>query len=163
MKRYSPSLCTLVGAIAVLAMLQWGSALAQTAQEHVHDMAHGVMPFDIGKTLHIFKMTESGGEQRVIVREHENADQIPLIRQHLRMEAERFQHGDYSDPAALHGTRMPGLDELAQGARRIRVSYAELPDGARIVFGTSDARLVTAIHRWFGAQLSEHGADARAE
>lgn len=26
-----------------------------------------------------------------------------------------------------------------------------------------DPALLTAIHRWFGAQLSEHGADARAE
>jgi hypothetical protein len=163
MNRNLPPLCARVGAIGVLAILAWGSTFAQTTQEHVHDMAHGVMPFDIGKTLHVFKMTESGGEERVIVREPAHADQVPLIRQHLRMEAERFQHGDYSDPAALHGARMPGLDELAQGARRIRVSYAELPDGARIVFGTSDARLVTAIHRWFGAQLSEHGADARAE
>jgi hypothetical protein len=23
--------------------------------------------------------------------------------------------------------------------------------------------LLTALHRWFGAQLSEHGADAKAE
>jgi len=23
--------------------------------------------------------------------------------------------------------------------------------------------ILTAIHRWFGAQLSEHGADAKAE
>jgi hypothetical protein len=149
--------------MAIMAILEWGSALAQTPQEHVHDMAHGVMPFDIGKTLHVFRMTESGGEERVVVRETAHADQIPLIRQHLRMEAERFQQGDYTDPAALHGARMPGLGDLARGARRIRVSYAELPDGARIVFRTSDARLVTEIHRWFGAQLSEHGADARAE
>lgn len=30
-------------------------------------------------------------------------------------------------------------------------------------FSTQDRHLLTAIHRWFGAQLSEHGADARAE
>jgi hypothetical protein len=108
-------------------------------------------------------MTESGGVERVIVRDPADVDQLPLIRQHLQKEAQRFQLGDYSDPALLHGARIAGIDELARGARRIRVSHGKLPDGARIAFKASDAHLVTAIHRWFGAQLSEHGADARAE
>jgi hypothetical protein len=151
------------GAVALLIVVASVGARAQTRQEHVHEMAHGVMPFDLAKTVHVFSMTESGGVERVIVRDPADVDQLPLIRQHLQKEAQRFQLGDYSDPALLHGARMAGIDELARGARRIRVSYGELPDGARIVFKASDAHLVTAIHRWFGAQLSEHGADARAE
>ena len=151
------------GAVALLVVVASVGARAQTTQEHVHEMAHGVMPFDLAKTLHVFRMTDSGGVERVIVRDSAHSDQLPLIREHLRKEAERFQLGDYSDPAQLHGARMAGIDELARGARRIRISYGELPDGAQIVFKTSDARLVTAIHRWFGAQLSEHGTDARAE
>jgi hypothetical protein len=47
-------------------------------------------------------MTKSGGVERVIVKNWTYADQVPLIQQHLRKEAERFQHGDYSDPATLH-------------------------------------------------------------
>lgn len=163
MKSDSQPLRSLLGATAVLLALACGGAIAQTKQEHVHDMAHGVMPFDIGKTVHVFRMTDSGGVQRVIIGEPAYTDQISLIRQHLRKEAERFQRGDYSDPATLHGAQMAGLDELARGARRIHVSYSDVPDGAQIVFKTSDAHLITAIHRWFGAQLSEHGADARAE
>jgi len=31
------------------------------------------------------------------------------------------------------------------------------------VADANDRRLVTALHRWFGAQLSEHGADAEIE
>jgi hypothetical protein len=91
------------------------------------------------------------------------ADQIILIQQHLREEAARFQHGDYSDPTTLHGAEMPGLKELQLGAPRIKVSYSNLPKGAEITFETTDLHLLTAIHRWFGAQLSEHGADAKAE
>lgn len=151
------------GAIALLIVVASVGTRAQTTQEHVHEMAHGVMPFDLAKTLHVFRMTDSGGVERVIVRDSAHSDQLPLIRQHLRKEAERFQRGDYSDPAQLHGVRMAGIDELARGARRIRISYAELPDGAQIAFKAPDAHLVTAIHRWFGAQLSEHGADARVE
>ncbi len=139
------------------------SLFAGTPQEHVHQMAHSVMPFDISKTVHIFKMTESGGVQKVILKDPGATDQIGLIQKHLQHEAERFQLGDYSDPAKLHGADMPGLKELQAGASRIKVSYAALPDGAEITFETTDLHLLTALHRWFGAQLSEHGADARAE
>jgi hypothetical protein len=58
---------------------------------------------------------------------------------------------------------MPGLRELQAGAARIQITYRALPEGAEIRFRTRDMKLVTAVHRWFGAQLSEHGADARAE
>jgi hypothetical protein len=63
----------------------------------------------------------------------------------------------------VHGTDMPGFKQPEAHASGIRVSYAELPDGAQISFETPAPHLLTAIHRWCGARLSEHGADARAE
>jgi hypothetical protein len=148
----------------VLAVLVSAAAGAQTVQQHVHSHAHEVMPFDMASTLHIFRMTEEGGVQRVVMKANaSDARQVALIRQHLEHEAMQFQAGDFSDPAQLHGASMPGLAELRAGAAAIKVSYKPLPDGAEIVFRTKDIKLVTAIHRWFGAQLSEHGADARAE
>jgi len=149
--------------VAILLLIGAVNAPAESRQEHVHQMAHRVMPFDISKTVHIFKMTEFGGVQRVIAKDPKAKDQIALIQQHLRHEAGRFQQGDYSDPAKLHGADMPGLKELQTGASQIEVSYAALPSGAEITFRTTDLHLLTALHRWFGAQLSEHGADARAE
>jgi len=153
----------LAKALAILLLLGSATVSAQTPQEHVHQMSQNVMPFDISKTLHIFKMTESGGVQRVVARNPGETGQVALIQKHLKHEAERFQRGDYSDPATLHGAAMPGLKELRAGAADIAVAYAELPAGAEISFETNDLHLLTAIHRWFGAQLSEHGADARAE
>jgi hypothetical protein len=149
--------------MVVVTQLNCGSVIAQTQQEHVHGMAHSVMPFDMAKTTHVFKMTETGGVQRVILKDRSYTDQVVLIQQHLREEAGRFQHGDYSDPGKLHGVTMPGLNDLQLGAQRVKVSYSDLPDGAEITFKTTDLHLLTAIHRWFGAQLSEHGADAKAE
>lgn len=149
--------------LAILLLFAVTVVFAQTRQEHVHQMGHSVMPFDVSKTVHIFKMTESGGVQRVIAKDANASDQIVLIQQHLRHEAEKFQRGDYGDPATLHGADMPGLKELQAGASRIKVSYSELPNGAQITFETTDLHLLTALHRWFGAQLSEHGADARPE
>jgi len=147
----------------LLLFLDCVTVLAQTTQEHVHQKAHGVMPFDMSRTVHIFKMTESGGVQRVVAKDPSATDQIALIRKHLQHETESFQRGDYSDPAMLHGTDMPGLKQLQSGASHIKVSYASLPAGAEITFETTDLHLLTALHRWFGAQLSEHGSDARAE
>ena len=62
-----------------------------------------------------------------------------------------------------HGVDMPGIAELRANPSKVRVSYSELPEGAQIIFETKDLSMLTAIHRWFGAQLSEHGADAKAE
>jgi len=156
-------LCSATLAAFLLLLNYASAALAQTKQEHVHQMAPGVMPFDLSKTVHIFKMTESGGVERVVTKDPSAADQIVLIQQHLRHEAASFQRGDYSDPAMLHGATMPGLKELQIGAPHIKVTYFSIPAGAEITFETADLHLLTALHRWFGAQLSEHGADAEAE
>jgi hypothetical protein len=148
--------------VVMLVLSLCTSVAAQTQQEHVHGHAHAVMPFDVAKTVHVFTMTESGGIERVIVKHERDRGEVPLIRQHLRKEAMRFREGNYSDPATLHGAGMPGLRELQAGVKHVAVSYADVPDGGEITFTTKDLRLLTAIHRWFGAQLSEHGADARA-
>jgi hypothetical protein len=148
--------------ILLLPTATWAS-VAQTTQQRIHRQAHRVMPFDMSRTLHIFRMTETGGVERIIARDPGDKTQIRLIRMHLAHEARKFQRGDYSDPARLHGADMPGLRGLHANAVRIRVTYSKLPDGAQITFHTRDLKSLTAIHRWFGAQLSEHGADARAE
>ncbi len=149
--------------VVAMLLMNSGDLQAETTQERVHHMAHNVMNFDIAKTVHIFIMTESGGVQKVITEDPGATDQIPLIQLHLRHEAEQFQRGDYSDPSKLHGTDMPGLKDLQAGASLVHVTFADLPNGAEITFETTDLHLLTAVHRWFGAQLSEHGADARAE
>ena len=163
MNKQLRTLASLAQLIAVFVWVGSAQVYADTPQEHVHHMAHSVMPFDITKTVHIFKMTEFGGVQRVIAKDPHAMDQIALIQQHLQHEARNFQQGNYSDPAKLHGADMPGLKALEAGASRIKVSYAAIPAGAEIRFETTDLHLLTELHRWFGAQLSEHGSDARSE
>jgi len=139
-------------------------ASAQTVQEHVHGHGHDVMPFDMAKTVHIFRMTDDGGTQKVVLRgDAPDPEQVRMIQHHLAMEAAEFQKGNFGDPARLHGAGMPGLQELQAGAPRIEITYRALSNGAEIRFRTQDIKLITAVHRWFGAQLSEHGSDAQAE
>ena len=153
----------LVAVLGTFGVLFWAGWLTQppaNSQAMVHNMGGQVMPFDLSQTTHIFEMTESGGIQQVIAKDPGDKGQITLIQQHLQHEAMRFRAGDFSDPTSLHGNDMPGVRELARGSAQLKVEYAALPNGAQVTFTTQDLQLITAIHRWFGAQLSDHGSDA---
>jgi hypothetical protein len=147
-----------------LTSLVFASNCSTASNEHRQSMIHtrgaDIMPFDLSKTQHIFEMTEGGGIQDVIVRNTGDQEQIAMIQMHLQHEAMQFRAGDFSDPASLHGGNMPGVRELSKDVSQIKIEYRPLADGGRIQFTTSNAHLITAIHRWFGAQLSDHGADA---
>src|SRR3972149_3638225 len=154
------ALVTVIVTVSVLSWLGWLSNPKTGEEAMVDDMGSQVMPFDLSLTTHIFEMTESGGIQQVIADDPNNSAQIGLIQQHIRHEAMRFSQGDFSDPTSLRGADMPGVQDLAAGAAQITVEYTALPNGAQITFTTQDLPLITAIHRWFGAQLSDHGSDA---
>jgi hypothetical protein len=147
--------------IAVAVLLSDGPAYAQHAahQGQGDHLGASVMPFDLARSTHIFTPTADGGTQDVVSKDGD-PKQIALIRDHLKKEAAAFARGVYTDPASIHGTDMPGLKELKAGANRIRIAFEELPQGARLRFSTRDAALITALHRWFEAQVREHGTDA---
>lgn len=117
------------------------------------------MPFSMETSKHVFVPTPSGGVQTVLVHDGD-AKQVGLVRSHLRKEATAFARGDFADPASIHGGEMPGLKALRAGSSRISVRYAEVPNGARITYATADPALVSAIHAWFKAQVSDHGPHA---
>ena len=50
--------------------------------------------------------------KQLIIEDPGSIDQIAFTQQHLQYEAERFQLGDYSDQANLHGSQLPGLKGL---------------------------------------------------
>ncbi|HYX46340.1 MAG TPA: hypothetical protein VE820_05920 [Sphingomicrobium sp.] len=130
-------------------------------QAQVEQRGKSVMSFDIDRTMHHFRKLPSGGVQEVVSSDGDPR-QIALIRQHLKSEADRFRSGDFSDPGSIHGPEMPGLSTLSAGAGNIDIRYSEIPEGARISYGSADPRLVAAIHSWFDAQVREHGHHAMA-
>ena len=147
-----------LGAFAATGMLTGANR-----QTMIHEQGSTVMPFDLDRTTHVFKSTEIGGIETVIVKDPADSQQIGLIQQHLQHEAMQFRAGDFSDPATIHGATMPGLSELAAGAANITFSYAALPNGAQISYKTNEPRMVDALHRWFAAQLADHGHDAMGQ
>ncbi len=157
------ALSALAAAAVTAGAFSWNGTRGAPPSERahqVHEMAGTVMPFALDRTTHVFEMTDSGGIQDVVAKEPGDTATIRLIRQHLMHESELFRRGSFRDPMALHGRDMPGLTELAAGSDRLRVAFQALSDGARITFSTDDPLLLTAVHRWFGAQLSDHAADA---
>lgn len=156
----SSVLLAVLGTLGVLSWAGWLTLPRTNQQAMVHEMGQHVMPFDLSQTTHIFEMTENGGVQQVIAKDPTDVAQVQLIQQHLQHETMRFRAGDFSDPTSLHGGDMPGVKELASGAAQVEIEYSALYDGAQITFTTQDFPLITAIHRWFGAQLSDHGTDA---
>ena len=132
-------------------------------QAEVARLGPDVMPFSLKATTHIFTKTAEGGVQRVVTKRAADARQLKLVREHLHDIQAQFVKGDFSGPTHVHGVEMPGLAEL-QAARpgQIAIEYMEVAAGAELTYLTSEAMLVAALHRWFDAQLSDHGADAMA-
>lgn len=150
-----------IGATALLlASCGDGGGDAAARQEEVARRGASVMPFDLDLTTHVFDATSIGGVQTVVADDPADAEQIALIREHLAQEARKFRTGDFSDPAHIHGDDMPGLAQLQAGFGDVGVTYSEIDSGARIFYETADPTLVAALHDWFDAQRSDHGAHA---
>jgi hypothetical protein len=133
----------------------------QERQAQVAERGAQVMPFSLPKTQHQFSETPTGGVQRVIARDPGDQAQIVLIRQHLQSLALQFSAGDYSGPASIHGSAMPGLKRLAQAKpSEIKITYQAESVGASLTFSSAKPDIIAAVHSWFAAQLHDHGHDA---
>ncbi len=132
-------------------------------QAEVAKLGADVMPFSLAATTHVFTKTRDGGTQQVVAKNAADSEQVRLVREHLRELKTRFERGDFSGPSHIHGDTMPGLAQL-QAAKpgQVRVSYKDLRRGAQLTYRSADPALVSALHAWFDAQLSDHGPDAVA-
>ena len=151
-------------AAIMLVMAVSVQAVEKVTEDRLDEIAERgahVMPFSLEKTTHVFSKTDNGGVQQVIVKDPSDTGQIKLIRGHLSKISQEFIHGDFSDPAKIHGEDMPGLAELRTAKPdQLKIVYKELPNGAEIDYSTDDLKLVEAIHQWFNAQLSDHARHA---
>lgn len=151
-------------AFAVLVALPFVAHAADARrQAEVAKLGADVMPFRLEATTHTFTKTSEGGTQRVVAKSSADAQQVRLVREHLHDIQTRFAKGDFSGPTHIHGVEMPGLAELkAAKSGQVAIDYKDVDAGAELTFRTLDAKLVAALHRWFDAQRSDHGADAMA-
>ncbi len=149
-------------AAATFILLPWSSHAADLArQADVAGRGADVMPFDLKATTHVFTKTAHGGVQRVVAKSATDQQQVELVRAHLHKIQDQFINGDFSGPSHVHGARMPGLAQLqAAEPGQISIEYREVAGGAELTYRIGDPKLVSSLHAWFDAQLSDHGADA---
>ncbi|WNB78065.1 aspartate carbamoyltransferase [Methylomonas koyamae] len=112
-------------------------------------------------TVQTFSKTVHGGVQHVVVKAGADAKLTDAIQAHLRQLAGAFASGDFSATERIHGAAMPGLATLKSAKPdEIRYQYRALPNGAQIHYSSEYPQLVQALHEWFDAQTSAHGAAA---
>ena len=162
---------TVVVLVAAVGAVLWSRGMGSSngdakkladRQAEVERRGESVMPFDQNKTMHEFRDTMNGGVETVTANDPRDQVQISLIRQHLMRERDLFAAGNFTDPMAIHGMNMPGIQDLQKGAASGRVSiiYAALPNGAGLTYSTNDADLINTLHTWFEAQRMDHGSHA---
>lgn len=151
-------------AVAALILLPLSSHAADPArQAEVARRGADVMPFNLKATTHIFTKTADGGVQRVVAKNAADKREVDLIRAHLHEIQGQFLKGDFSGPSHIHGDQMPGLSQLqAATPGKIAIDFREVDGGAELTYRTVDPKLVSPLHAWFDAQLSDHGPDAMA-
>lgn len=151
-----------VSVILVIVLLIAGCQAEATdeRQAEVARIGETVMPFDLERSTHVFEKTRTGGIQQVIS-DDEDVEQVRLIQSHLEAVSERFNAGNFHEPAQIHGEMMPGLHALKVGAHKINITYSEIAHGGQIAYVTDDETLIMAVHEWFDAQVSDHGAHAQ--
>ena len=148
-------------AFATVSLTAYAAAGDRPRQAEVAKRGADVMPFELKATTHLFSKTDTGGTQQVVAKDPRDSVQTRLVREHLHDIQQQFQKGDFSGPTHVHGADMPGLAELKMSKPgAIAVHYRNIDGGAELNYRTSDTKLVAALHRWFDAQLSDHGADA---
>lgn len=152
---------SLLGVLTAPAGFSAAPPESSTRQAEVASRGAQVMPFDLKSTTHFFSKVTDGGIQQVVAKAPDDESQVRLVREHLQQIAEQFRKGDFSGPEHIHGMAMPGLAELRKARPgEIGITYADIPAGGQIRYSTADKVLVAALHEWFDAQLSDHGADA---
>ena len=130
-------------------------------QAEVSGRGKDVMPFSLAATTHIFTKTAEGGAQQVVVKKSADKEQVRLARAHLQEIREQFLKGDFSGPSHIHGQNMPGLADLKVAKPgQIAIDYKDVKGGGQLTYKAANASLVAALHKWFDAQLSDHGKDA---
>jgi len=150
--------------VSFLSSMSSAYAIEKASEERLDEVVRRgvhVMPFDLELTTHVFSKSATGGIQKVIVKDVTNTKQINLVREHLSKILCEFQQGNFSNPAKIHGDTMPGLEALRKAKpKEINFVYKDLPNGAEITYFTKNPNLITAIHQWFDAQLSDHARHA---
>jgi hypothetical protein len=152
--------------IATLASAAMSGAQQSTQPGSLDERGAHVMGFDQQKTTHHFYLYPDGGAIDVAANDPNDLADIPAARSHLPHIAKMFGEGDFSAPALVHATNVPGTADLARLKDRLSYRYEETPRGGRVNIVTADPDALAALHRFLRFQIADHktgdGPDVRS-
>jgi hypothetical protein len=115
------------------------------------------MGFDQSRTTHHFSLYRDGGAIEVTVKDSADTTNRDAIRSHLPHIAMMFGQGRFDAPMLVHdSSTVPGTKAMATLKDRIRYTYVQTPDGARVNIVTTDSQAVAAVHEFLRFQIKEH-------
>src|SRR5262249_35767185 len=123
----------------MLALILVCSSGQEPAKDKQHD--HGAMNargehamgFSQTATTHHFFLKPDGGVIQVEVNDPKDLTNRDNIRMHLGHIAKMFGDGDFDIPMFVHDTVPPGVPDMKRLQKQIHYSYAETPNGGRVV------------------------------
>ena len=114
------------------------------------------MGFSQTATTHHFLLNSNGGVIQVEAKDSADSTNRNQIRMHLGHIAKAFQSGDFDIPMFVHDTVPPGVPEMKRLRKDIQYSFAETPNGGRVVISSANKEALEAIHRFLRFQIEEH-------
>ena len=126
------------------------------AHAHMNERGEKGMGFSQTSSTHHFFLNSSGGVIQVEVKDATDVSDRANIRIHLMHIAQAFENGDFDIPMFVHDTVPPGVPEMKKLREQIHYSFAETPNGGRVVISSTDREALTAIRRFLQFQIEEH-------
>jgi hypothetical protein len=130
-----------------------------TKSEHQANVEkHGdeAMGFQHDKTTHHFRLLPDGGAIEVTVNDVKDAENLGMIRMHLKHIASMFSNGDFSIPMFVHSEIPPGATEMKDRRTDITYAFEELPTGGRVRITTANHDALNAVHDFLTFQITDH-------
>ena len=111
------------------------------------------MGFSQTAAAHHFLLNSNGGVIQVEARDSADSTNRNQIRMHLGHIAKAFHSGEFDIPMFVHDTVPPGVPEMKRLRKDIQYSFAETPNGGRVVISSANKEAVEAIHRFCASRL----------
>ncbi len=126
------------------------------AHAQMNERGEKGMGFSRTATTHHFFLTPDGGVIQVEAKDSADTGSRDEVRMHLGHIAHAFQNGDFDIPMFVHDTIPPGAPEMKKLREQITYSFAETPNGGRVVISSTDKEALIAIHKFLRFQIEEH-------
>jgi hypothetical protein len=132
-------------------------------QSEVEKHGDMVMGFPHDKTTHHFRLLSDGGAIEVTVNDAYDAENLGMIRMHLKHITAMFSNGDFSIPMFVHSEVPPGVAEMKDRRTEITYTFEELPTGGRVRITTANHDVLNAVHDFLTFQIQDHQTRDKAD